>query len=320
MWAPANWRFSFLAHPASTHLKPSLPVVRAPAEFPRISENEKTVMRAIIPFIKILTVAASVTTVLAQVPGNISWLTNLEEAKNRASRENRLILVDFWAEWCGPCLRMDGEVWNQPAIGHLASKFVLLRVDVDREEPLTQWYQVDVIPAVLLLDSFGNKLAHVVGYRSSREMEEIMKALPEDFSNVYDLLRKAKEDGENADVLIDLADRYRFHGFHLVSNQYYKKASGSREVKDDPRRMDHIRTFSAVNFLLIKESKRARKLFEKCLKKSPGSRYRPLHLFGLVKANLDLKNRKKARKYFAILKKEFGDDQHTMWAGELLKQ
>lgn len=248
----------------------------------------------------------------------ISWLGDLDEAKVQALRENKLILAEFWASWCGPCLAMDRDVWSRKDIANLSDKFVCLKLDFDKEKKASWHYQVQAIPAILFLDAFGNKIAHIIGYRSAQQMEEIMIALPKDLSDVYILLQRIEKEKGNADLIIDLADRYRLWGLKRMSNTYYKKASKLKKVKKDPKKLDHVQTFTAVNYLFLDEPKRARKVFEKCLKKFPKSENRPLHLYCLVRAHMTLGKEKKAREYYTTLLKEFPDNKHTKWADELM--
>jgi TolA-binding protein len=70
--------------------------------------------------------------------------------------------------------------------------------------------------------------------------------------------------------------------------------------------------------LLLEDSTRAIRVFQKCLKLCPTQTYRPLHLFGLVKANHQQRKIKKAKSYFQQLQKEYPDDKHTAWAAQLL--
>ena len=64
-----------------------------------------------------------------------------------AVSKNRLTLVDFWAEWCGPC-RMMHPVFERMAKKYPQIKFA--RVNVDQVQPVAQRYQVQSIPTFLL--------------------------------------------------------------------------------------------------------------------------------------------------------------------------
>lgn len=58
-------------------------------------------------------------------------------------------LVDFWAEWCGPC-RMMGPVLDQLA-DEYEGKVTIGKVDVDSEADLAAKYQVSSIPTLLVM-------------------------------------------------------------------------------------------------------------------------------------------------------------------------
>lgn len=54
------------------------------------------------------------------------------------------VLVDFWAEWCGPCRTMN------PVLESLARDFKVCKVNVDNNQPLALAYSISSIPALLI--------------------------------------------------------------------------------------------------------------------------------------------------------------------------
>ena len=63
------------------------------------------------------------------------------------------VLVDFHAEWCGPCKTM-APILKQ-AKDHMGEKLTVLKVDVDRNPQAAQHYQVQGVPTLILFKN-GN--------------------------------------------------------------------------------------------------------------------------------------------------------------------
>ncbi len=80
-----------------------------------------------------------------------------------ASRE-RLVLVDFWAAWCGPCRTLTPILSR--LVDQLAGQVLLAKVDVDREPALATRYGIRSLPTVLL-------------FRDGAPVDHFMGALPE---------------------------------------------------------------------------------------------------------------------------------------------
>ena len=77
------------------------------------------------------------------------------------------VVVDFWADWCGPC-KMMGPVLEEVAAAHPTVKVGKLNTDENMKIALD--YKIDAIPALLRFKN-GEVVSRSVGYRPAAELE-----------------------------------------------------------------------------------------------------------------------------------------------------
>ena len=100
-------------------------------------------------------------------------ILNKNNFENEVLKSDKLVLVDFWATWCGPCQMLGPVVEN---IAKERQDVKVCKVNVDDEQELAINYGVMSIPTLIFFKN-GKQIKTSVGFVSKKELEEIINSL-----------------------------------------------------------------------------------------------------------------------------------------------
>jgi thioredoxin-related protein len=99
------------------------------------------------------------------------WNYAMAEAK----RQKKLIFLDAYTSWCGPCKLLKKNTFTDKAVGEFFNKnFINVTEDMEKGEgiQLAGKYQVNAFPTLLITDSEGNVVTYTKGYISPEQLIE----------------------------------------------------------------------------------------------------------------------------------------------------
>lgn len=107
----------------------------------------------------------------------------LDDKRAQAKAEGRPVMIDFWAQWCVYCKKLDKLVWNVPAVVAEAQRFATIKVDATAPDDaemtsIKEEFKVPGLPRVIFIDSRGEVLhGRSVGFKSAENMLELMMSI-----------------------------------------------------------------------------------------------------------------------------------------------
>lgn len=145
----------------------------------------------------------------AETPASPFLAISLDQALARAAKEKRVVFIDFYTTWCGPCKLLDNTTWkDEKVVALLNQKTLPLKIDAEKETTLTKKYGINAYPTLLLLKPDGTILDRMVGYQTPEQFATSLQSALEgkdSLSRARETAARAKKD----DLRSQIEARYK---------------------------------------------------------------------------------------------------------------
>ena len=153
-------------------------------------------------FRMLMVVVLSTTTISFASAQGIKFVeSNFKEAVAQAEQENKLLFMDCYTSWCGPCRLLANRVFINDSIGQFFNKhFVSLKVDMEKGEgpALARQYGVKAYPTLLFIDPSTHEIvSQVVGFRTVKALLEDAEKAANPNRNLQGLAAQFNENPTN---------------------------------------------------------------------------------------------------------------------------
>lgn len=114
----------------------------------------------------------------------IVWQTNLHEAQQMAKQSQKIILMEFTAEWCPWCKMLEDSTFSERSVQEKINAFVPVKIDVEKQKAVADRYDANArkyggmgIPNMLFLSPDGKRLKHAMGYRDPKSFVALLDSV-----------------------------------------------------------------------------------------------------------------------------------------------
>lgn len=216
----------------------------------------------------------------ASFAGEIRWSKSIAAAQAESKRTGKLLMVDFYTDWCGWCKKLDAETYTDAKVIGLSNRVVSLKTDAEKEgKDLAKKYGVQGYPTILFLDPKGVVVGKIGGYMPPAGFADELVKVTENYAAYPKLqatLKARPADGEaNARMAAILASRDQ-----IEKAEACLTAAGKAGYKGE-----HLAgAYNAVgdHYQLANDAKKAIGFFLKALPVAPNDKVKSYSLISLA--------------------------------------
>jgi thioredoxin-like negative regulator of GroEL len=241
------------------------------------------------------------------VPVAIKWEKSFEEALKKAKKAGKPIIVDFWADWCGWCHRLDRTTYADPSVARKAQAFVAVKVNTEgsrKELDVALKYHVASLPTIVFLSPEGRQVGRLNGFQGPgqfpRTLDTAMAAARAVISWEEALARNPDDPGA-----------YLALGNHLFEQEYFEdsrdmlKKAVARDSEAGPDEKRQARMLLAMIEHVSRNFSEAEKLLKEALTLQPDPDDQPKLLFVLGRTQVSSGQKAEGMATFEVIVREF---------------
>jgi thiol:disulfide interchange protein len=93
----------------------------------------------------------------------VPWQTDFKAAQVESQTTGKPMLLDFSAEWCGPCQEMRRTTWSDTHVAAALGNYIPVQIDIDHNSQLAAQFEVRGIPHLVVLNPKGETVKMTEG-------------------------------------------------------------------------------------------------------------------------------------------------------------
>jgi thiol-disulfide isomerase/thioredoxin len=109
--------------------------------------------------------------------GPIKWQRDLNAALALAHDENKPVMIDFYADWCAWCKKLDNDTYGDKNIQLISGRFICVKINGDADKASVARFNIRGYPTIVFISPKGETLQVMPGYVDPPTLSSIMKGI-----------------------------------------------------------------------------------------------------------------------------------------------
>jgi thioredoxin-related protein len=133
---------------------------------------------------------------------------SIDEMKLLATQQDKIIFIDAYATWCGPCKYMSNDVFTNKEVGDFFNKnFINVKLDMESEngEIFDMFYDISAYPTLIFINKDGEVMKKQEGALDENDLLEMAEIVLDPSKDpIHEMLKTYNEGEKDADFLVEL--------------------------------------------------------------------------------------------------------------------
>lgn len=256
----------------------------------------------------------------SEAKGGIRWDRDFDAAMKKARSAGKPVMIDFWAEWCGWCHRLDATTYRDEKVMQLAKGFVPVKVNAEGtkdEVAIALRYGVSSLPTIAFLSPSGRMLLRLEGFQGPGQFPRVMEQASEMARRLIAWETAIDKNPADAEALLGLAIHLIDAGLYDESREFLMRARQADAGRPVPARKQARLLLGTLEYYGSRHPQ-AEQILKEALGLRPETEFDPRLLYVLGKNYLKWGRTQDARTTLQSVVAEYGSNPIAQKAKETL--
>lgn len=237
------------------------------------------------------------------------------EVLAKAKAENKVLMIDFFTDWCKWCVELDKKVYTNTEVADFANTYQInWKIDAEKGEgiELAKKFDVSGYPTVVFVNGEGNEIDRIIGYFPAKDFLSIMKDYNEGKNTMPSLKSALEKNNDDVEANFKMARK-----FSDIGDMEKSKTFAEKVLKLDP---DNTNGYTDDAELMLAQLSNKSENVEAFVKKYPNSELLKTAYISLAEISYAEKKPEKSDEYYKLLFDKYGksDEEISFAYGQFL--